>query len=98
MRSASDDSVNGAILPSAGDVLILSFPVVVGKEVLIYDGIHVGVSWGFNGGSGKAGFVSLGINGEGVKELLGLVERFFDQESSFGPVDRGINIFQPRES
>ena len=70
--------MNGAILPSAGDVLILGFPVVVGKEVLIYDGVHIGVSWGFNGESGEAGFVSLGINGEEAKELLGLVERFFD--------------------
>ena len=76
----------------AGDVLILSFPVVVGKEMLIYDGVHVGVSWRFNGGSGEARFVSFSINGEGAEEFLGLVKGFLDGEGSFDPVDRGIEF------
>ena len=43
MGSALNDSVNGAILLGAGDIFILSLPVVVGEEMLICDGIHVGV-------------------------------------------------------
>ena len=96
--SALDDLVNGVILPSACDVLILGFPVVAGKEVLVYDGVHIGVLWAFNGGSGEARLVSLSINGEGAEELLGLVEGLLDGEGSFNPVDRGIDVFQPRES
>ena len=98
MGSALDDSVDGTILPGVGDVFIFGFPVVVGKEVLVYDGIHVGVSWGFNGGSGEARFMSLSIYGEGAEEFLGLVEGFFDGEGFLGPVDRGVEFFQPRES
>ena len=78
---------------SAGDVLILGFPVIVGKEVLVYDGIHVGVSWGFNGGSGEARLVSLSINGEVAEEFLGLVEGLLDGEGSFDPIDHGVEFF-----
>ena len=73
-----------------GDVLILGFPVVVGEEMLIYDGVHVGVSWGFNRGSGEVRFMLFSVNGEGAEEFLGLVEGFLDGEGSFNPVDRGI--------
>ena len=85
-----DDSVNGVILLGVGDVLILGFPVVVGEEMLIYDGVHVGVLWGLNRGSGEVRFVLFSVNGEGAEEFLGLVEGFLDGEGSFNPVDRGI--------
>ena len=64
MGSTSDELVNGVILLSVGDVLILGFPVIVGKEVLVYDGVHIGVLWGFNGGSGEARLVSFSVNEE----------------------------------
>ena len=98
MGSASDDSVDGTILPGVGDVFIFGFPVVVSKEVLVYNGVHVGVLWGFNRGSGEARFMSLSIYGEGAEEFLGLVKGFFDGEGFLGPVDRGVELFQPRES
>ena len=93
-----DDSVDGAVLSGVAYVFVLSFPVVIHKEMLINDGINIGVLWAFNGGSGEARLVSLSINGEGAEELLGLVEGLLDGEGSFNPVDRGIDVFQPRES
>ena len=96
--STSNDLVDGAILPGVRDVLTLGFPVVVGKEVLIYNGIDVSVSWGFNGWSEEAGFVSLSLDGERAEKFLGLVEGFFDGEGLFDPVDQGVDLFQPRKS
>ena len=90
--------VDGAILPGVRDVLTLGFPVVVGKEVLIYNGVDVSVSWGFNGWSEEAGFVSLSLDGERAEKFLGLVEGFFDGEGLFDPVDQGVDLFQPRKS
>ena len=93
-----DDSVDGAVLSGTAYILVLSFPVVICKEMLIDNGVNVGVSWRFDGWSGKVRLMSLSINGEGAEELLGLVEGFLDGEGSFDPVDRGIDFFQPRES
>ena len=98
MRSTLDDSVDGAVLSGAANILVLSFPVIIHEEMLINDGVNVGVSRGFNRWSGKVRFMLSGINGEGAKELLGLVEGFLDGEGSFDPVDRGVDFFQPRES
>ena len=98
MRSTSDDSIDGTVLSSASDVLVLSFPIIICKEVLVNDSVDIGVLQGSDRGSGEARFVSLGVNGEGAKELLGLVEQFFDGKGSFNPVDRGVDFFQPRES
>ena len=53
MGSTSDDSVDGVILLSAGDVFTLCLPVVVGEEVLVGDGVHVYMSWGFDGGTNE---------------------------------------------
>ena len=93
-----DDSVDGAVLSGVAYVFVLSFPVVIHKEMLINDGINIGVLWGFDRWSGKARFMSLSINGERAEELLGLVEGFLDGEGSFNPVDHGVDFFQPWES
>ena len=90
--------VDGAVLSGAADVFILSFPIIICKEVLIDDNINIGVSRGFDRRSGKAGFVSLSVNGERAEELLGLVEGFLDRKGPFDPVDHGFDFFQPRES
>ena len=51
--------MDGTILPGMGDIFILGFPVIVGEEVLVYNGIDVGVSRGFNSWSSEARFMSL---------------------------------------
>ena len=66
--------------------------------MLVNDGIHIDVSWGFNGGSSEVRLVSFSVNGERAEQLLGLVEGFFDGNGSLSPVDRGVDVFQPRES
>ena len=38
-----DDPVNGPILSGTTYVFVLRFPVIVGEEVLVGDGIHVNV-------------------------------------------------------
>ena len=48
MRSTSDDSVDGTVLSDMADVFILSFPIIICKEVLIDDGVNVGVLRGFD--------------------------------------------------
>ena len=98
MGSTSDDPVNGTVLSSATDVFVLHLPVIVGEEVLVDDGIHINVSWGFDGGSYEVGFMSFGVGGEGTEQFLGLVKGFLDGNGLLGPVDRGIDVFQPRES
>ena len=98
MGSASDDSVDGAILSGAGDVFTLRFPVVVGIEMLVNDSVHVNVSWGFDGGSGEAGFMAFGVSRKREEEFLGLVDGFLDGDGLVDPVDRGVDVFQPRES
>ena len=69
-RSASNDPIDGAILFGAGDVFILSFPIIVGEEVLVSYGVDIGMSWGFNRGSNEVGFMSLGVGRERVEEFL----------------------------
>ena len=66
--------------------------------MLVNDSVNVGVTRGFDGGSGEPRFMSLSINREGAEELLGLVKGFFDGEDSFNPVDRGVDFFQPGKS
>ena len=70
MGPASNDSVDGAILLGTGDVFALGFPIVIGEEVLVGDGVHVNVSWGFDRGSSEVGFVAFGISGEREEEFL----------------------------
>ena len=53
MGSASDDSVDSAILLGTGDVFALRLPVVVGEEVLVGDSVHVHVLRRFDGGTDK---------------------------------------------
>ena len=98
MRSTSDDLVDGAVLSGMADIFILSFPIVISKEVLINDSVNVGVLRRFDGRLGEARFVSLSVNGERAAELLGLVKGFLDGEGPFDPVDCGFDFFQPRES
>ena len=93
MRSTPDDLVDSAVLSGTADVFILGFPIVICEEMLIDDGVNIGVSRGFDRWSGKVRFMSLSINGERAEELLGLVEGFFDGERPFGPVDCGVDFF-----
>ena len=53
------------VLFGTTDVLVLRFPVIVGEEVLVSDGVHIHVSQGFNGGSDEVGFMAFGVGGEG---------------------------------
>ena len=98
MRSTSDDPVYGVVLSGTSEVFVLSCPVVIHEEVLVNDGINIGVSWWFDGESGEVRFVLLGVNGEGAEELLRLIEGFIDGKGPFDPVDHGVDFFQPRES
>ena len=66
--------------------------------MLVYNGVHIGVSWGFNGGSDEARFMSLSIYREGAEEFPGLVKGLFDGEGFLSPVNQGVEFFQPRES
>ena len=70
MGSASINPIDSTVLPGVADVFVLSFPVVVGEEVLVIDGIYINMSWGFNGGLSEVRFVSFGVNGEGAEESL----------------------------
>ena len=85
-------------MSGTADVFILGFPIVIRKEMLIDDGVNVGVSRGFDRWSDKTRFVLLSMYGERAEELLGLVKGFFDGEGPFDPVDRGVDFFQPWES
>ena len=78
MRSTPDDSVDGAVLSGTTDVFILGFPIVISEEVLIYNCVNVGVTWGFNGWSSEARLMPLSFNGERAEKLLGLVKGFLD--------------------
>ena len=98
MGSASDDSIDSTVLFGASDVFALRLPVVIGEEVLVGDSVHINVSWRSDGGSDEVGFMAFGIGGEQKEEFLGLVEGFFDGDGLVGPVDRGVDIFQPGES
>ena len=64
MGPASNDPVNGAVLSGVVYVLVLCFPVIVGEEVLVSDGIHVNVSWGFDRRSDEMRLVAFGVGGE----------------------------------
>ena len=96
--TASDDSVDGAILLGAGDIFVLRLPVVVSEEVLVGDSVHINVSWRFDGGSDEVGFVALGVSREREEEFLRLVKGFLDGDGLIGPIDGGVDIFQPGES
>ena len=98
MRSTLDDSVDGTVLSSMSDVLVLSFPIVIREEVLVNDGVNIGGSRRFDGGLGEVRFMSLGVNGEGTEEFLRLVKEFLNGEGPFDPIDCGVDFFQPRES
>ena len=69
------------------DVFVLGFPVIVGEEVLVNDGVHIDVSWGFNGGSSEVRLMLFSVDRERAEQLLGLVEGFFDGNGSLSPVD-----------
>ena len=92
-RSTPDDSVDRAVLFSTGDVFALRFPVVVGEEVLVSDGVYIYMSGGFNGGADKVRFVAFGVSREREKKLLRLVKGLFDRNGFVDPVDGGVNIF-----
>ena len=98
MGSALDNPIDSTILFGASDVFALCLPVVVGEEVLVGDGVHIYVSWGFDGGADEMGFVAFGIVGEQEEEFLGLVKGFFDRDGLVDPIDGGVDIFQPGKS
>ena len=66
--------------------------------MLVDDGIHINMLWGFDRGSYKVGLMSFGVGGEGTEQFLGLVKELLDGNGFLGPVDRGVDVFQPRES
>ena len=82
----------------AGDVFTLGFPVIVGEEVFVGDGIYVDMSWGFDRRLDEMGFVTSGIGREREERFLGLVKGFFDRDGLVSPVDGGVDIFQPGKS
>ena len=86
------------VLSSTNDVLVLSFPLVIGEEMLVSDSVYVYVSWGFDGGADEVRLVVFGVGGEREKKLLRLVEGLFDRDGFVDPVDGGVDIFQPGES
>ena len=86
------------VLLGASDVFALRLPVVIGEEVLVCDSIYINVSRRSDGGSDEVGFVTFGISGERKEKFLGLVEELFDGDGLVDPVDRGVDVFQPRES
>ena len=93
-----NDLVDGTILLGMSDIFVFGFPVIVGEEVLIYNGIDIGVSRGFNGWSSEARLMWLSFYGDRTEKFLGLIKGFFDGEGLFNPVDQGVDLFQPRES
>ena len=93
-----DDPVDGAILLGVGDVFTLGFPVIVGEEVFVGDGIYIDMSWGFDRRLDEMGFVMSGIGREQEEKFLELVKGFFDGDGLVSPVDRGVDIFQPGKS
>ena len=90
--------MDGTVLSGTDNVFVLHFPIVVCKEVLVNDGIDVGVTWGLYRGTYEPRFVSFSVDREGTEKFLGLVKGFFDEEGPFDPVDCGVDFFQPRES
>ena len=66
--------------------------------MLVSDGVYVNMSWGFDGGSDEVRFMAFGVSGEGTEQFLRLIKDFLDGNGFLGPVDRGIDVFQPRES
>ena len=66
--------------------------------MLVGDSVHINVSWGSDGGSDEVGFMAFGIGGKRKEEFLGLVKGFLDGDGFVGPIDRGVDIFQPGES
>ena len=91
--AASDNSVDGTILPGTADIFILGLPVVVCKEVLVNNSINIDVLRGFDGRSNEVGFMSFGVNREGAEEFLGLVKGFLDGEGFLGPVNHRVEFF-----
>ena len=90
--------MDGMVLLSMDNILVLRFPIIIRKEVLVDDGVDVDVTQGFDGGADETGFVLFSVNREGTEKFLGLVKGFFDGEGPLSPVDRGVDFLQPRES
>ena len=70
--------MDGAVLSGMTDVFILGFPIVISEEVLIYNCVNIGVTWGFNRWLSEVRLMPLSFNGERAEKLLGLVEGFLD--------------------
>ena len=98
MGSTSDNPIDGAILFGAGDVFVLGLPIIVGEEVLVGEGVYVNMLRGFDRGSREVGLMSFGVGGEGTEQFLGLVEGFLDGDGFLSPIDRRVDVLQPRES
>ena len=65
--------VYGTVLLSTVNILVLSFPIVIHKEVLVCDSIDVHVTQEFDKGMDEARFVSFSVNGKGTEKFLELV-------------------------
>ena len=86
------------ILLGGGDRFAFGFPIIIGDVVLVGDGVYIDMSWGFNGGSDKVGLMPFGVGVKGTEQFLGLVEGFLDGDGFLSPVDRRVDVLQPRES
>ena len=89
MGAASDNSVDGAILPGMADIFILGLPVVVREELLVNDSINIDVLQGFDGRSNEVGFMSFGVAEKEQKSSWdwsrdSLMERVFLVQSIVG--------------
>ena len=90
--------MDSTFLSGMDNVFVLRFPIVVYKEMLVDDGIDIGVMWGFHRGTDEARFMLFSVNRKGTEKFLGLIEGCFDGEGPFDLVDHGFDFFQPRES
>ena len=86
------------MLSGTDNAFVLHFPIVVCKEVLVNNGIDIGVMWGFHRRVDETRFMLFSVDREGTEKFLGLIEGFFDGEGFLDPVDHGVDFFQPRES
>ena len=65
--------MDSAILLGVNDVFILGFPFIICEEMLIGDGVDVGVMRGFDRRLNEVGLMSFGVDGKGTEKFLGLV-------------------------
>jgi hypothetical protein len=97
-RSAADNSVDDSIFNCPEEVLVLFLPVIELIEFLVGNGVDMNISGGSECGTFEVGVVMGGVHGVGKEEVFRLVEEFRNRQGSLGPIDGGIDFFEPGES